>query len=103
MVSTIKAIGALRRLVEEHRQEISDVARRHRAVSIQLFGSAAGGEDDERSDPDFLVGFEDGSSLFDLMHLSDDLEALLGCDVDVVSVGGLTERDDHILAEAVPL
>jgi predicted nucleotidyltransferase len=96
-------MGARRRLVEAHRDEIADVARRHRASSIRLFGSAARDEDTERSDLDFLVEFEDGSSLFDLMHLRDDLEELLGCTVDVVSIGGLTARDEHILAEAIPL
>lgn len=101
--STIGLMGARRRIVEEHRDKIADVARRNRAVGIRLFGSAARDEDTERSDLDFLVDFEDGSSLFDLMHLRDDLEELLGCPVDVVSVGGLTARDEHILAEAIPL
>jgi predicted nucleotidyltransferase len=37
----------------------------------------------------------------DLVRLTDDLEALLGCRVDVVSVGGLTDLDEHIRREAV--
>lgn len=37
----------------------------------------------------------------DLVRLQDDLEALLGCNVDVVSVGGLKERDEQIRREAV--
>lgn len=53
--------------------------------------------------PTFLVQFEPGSSLFDLLHLQDDLEELLGCPVDVVSVGGLKPRDDLIRAEAIAL
>ena len=47
--------------------------------------------------------FEPGSSLFDLLHISEELEALLGVPVDVVSAGGLKERDDHIRREAVLL
>jgi len=50
-----------------------------------------------------LVEFEDGSSLCDLLHLQDELEALPECSVDVVSVGGLKPRDEHIRLEAVPL
>ena len=41
--------------------------------------------------------------MFDLMHLEDDLTELLGCAVDVVSLGGLLDRDDHIRLDAIPL
>ncbi len=43
------------------------------------------------------------SSLFDLFHIGEELEALLGLPVDVVSTGGLKERDHHIRQEAAPL
>lgn len=96
-------MDARRFLVEEHRREITELARRHRGRSIAVFGSVARGEDQAGSDIDFLVEFEAGSSLFDLIHLQDELSALLGCRVDVVSVGGLKPRDGHILEEALPL
>lgn len=83
--------------------EIRAIARRHRGREIRLFGSVARGEDHADSDLDFLVEFEPGSSLFDLLHLQDDLEELLGRHVDVVSVGALRDRDDAIRREAVPL
>ena len=92
-----------RRAIEAKREQIGTIARRHRARSIALFGSVARGDDTSTSDADFLVEFEDGSSLFDLMHLTDDLQALLGFDVDVVSVGGLKARDEHIRRDAVRL
>jgi hypothetical protein len=91
----------LRALVEAHREEIRAIAARHRGRSIALFGSVARGEESPTSDLDFLVEFEPGSSLFDLMHLQDDLEALLGHRVDVVSMGGLKPRDTRLLEEAV--
>lgn len=68
-----------------------------------MFGSVARGDDKPESDIDFLVEFEPGSSLFDLMDLQEALEQLLGVSVDVVSVGGLKDRDDHIRREAVPI
>ena len=55
------------------------------------------------SDIDFLVEFEASSSLFDLLHVKDDLEALLGSPVDVVSTGALKDRDQDIRSEAIPL
>lgn len=48
-----------------------------------------------------LVDFEPGSSLFDVLHIEEELESLLGIPVAVVSVGGLEERDEHIRREAV--
>ncbi|MCA1702047.1 MAG: nucleotidyltransferase domain-containing protein [Actinobacteria bacterium] len=68
----------LRELVEEHRDAIKVVARRQRGVLISLFGSVALGAESDASDADCLVQFEPGSSLFDLFHLQDDLEELLG-------------------------
>ena len=96
-------MGTRRALVEEHRAEIAALARRHRGRSIAIFGSVARGEDGAGSDIDFLVDFEPGSSLFDLLHLQDELSALLGTSVDVVSVGGLKPRDERIRLEAIPL
>lgn len=96
-------MGVRRALVEAKRDEINELVRRHSGRSVALFGSAARGEDTPDSDIDFLVEFEEGSSLFDLMDLREALEELLGARVDVVSVGGLKERDEHIRREAVPI
>ncbi len=90
-------------MVERNRAEILDLVRRHRGRSIAVFGSVARGEAISESDIDFLVEFEAGSSLFDLMDLQEALEQLLGVSVDVVSLGGLKDRDDHIRREAVPI
>jgi predicted nucleotidyltransferase len=85
------------------RAEIRRVASSHKARSIAVFGSVARGDATPDSDVDFLVEFEPGSSLLDLIHLTDDLAALLGRSVDVVSVGGLKPRDSLIREEAVAL
>jgi predicted nucleotidyltransferase len=63
----------------------------------------ARGDDRPDSDIDLLVDFDQDSSLFDLMRLARELEALLGRAVDVVSAGGLKSRDSAILAESVDL
>ncbi len=56
---------------------------------------------DDIHDIDFLVEYEPGASLLDLMAIQDDLEALLACRVDVVSAGGLKDRGEHIGREAI--
>ena len=90
-------------LIESKRNEILEIVRRHNGKSVAIFGSVARGEERVGSDIDFLVDFEAGSSLFDLLHITEELEALLETPVDVVSSGGLKARDHHIRNEAVPL
>lgn len=82
---------------------VLDVARRHGAIDVSVFGSVARGHDRLDSDIDLLMSFRPGVDLFDLVDLTEELEQLLGTGVDVISVGGLTPRDDHIRDEAVPL
>ncbi len=96
-------VGSLRALVEAKRAEIKQAAARHHGLRVRLFGSVARGDTGPDSDVDFLVDFDQDSSLFDLIRLTRDLEGLLGRSVDVVSTGGLKERDRRILAEAVDL
>lgn len=91
------------RQLRRSRAAILAAAQKRGARSVRVFGSVARGEESEESDVDFLVTFEPDRSLFDQVHLIGDLERLLGRHVDVVAEGGLLERDQHILAEAVPL
>lgn len=90
-------------LLHERRDQIMEIARRHHAVNVRVFGSVARGESTAGSAVDFLVDFEAGSSLFDVLYLTDELRDLLGCEVDVVSAGGLKPRDRHIRSEAAAL
>lgn len=94
---------ALRRLVEERRDDIQRIARAHGARSIHLIGSVARGDEHAASDLDFLVRFEAGRSLFDQAGLIHDLEQLLGMPVDVISEGGLRDSDVAIRQDATPL
>lgn len=77
------------------------IAARHGAQQVRVFGSVARGEDRYDSDIDLLVTVRPGVGLFDLVEMQDELEAVLGVTVDVVSDGGLKPRDADILAEAV--
>ena len=93
-----------RTLVQAKREQILELAHQHGAVSLKLFGSIARGQETDSSDLDFVVEMEPGRSLLDLGGLQSDLERLLGCGVDVVTVKGLRERlRARVLEEAVPL
>jgi predicted nucleotidyltransferase len=95
--------ASLRALVEQYRKDIKAVAARHNGQRVRLFGSVARGDERDGSDIDLLVDFSPESSLFDLLHLNQELEELLRRPVDVVSRGGLKARDRAILDEAIDL
>ena len=90
--------------IRDHRDEILRLARAHGARNLRLFGSAARGDDRPDSDLDLLVEMEPGRSLVDHVALKQDLEGLLGRDVDVVTEQSLHPRlRDRVLREAVSL
>lgn len=89
----------------QQRNKILTVAQCHGAFNIRVFGSVVRGEANECSDVDFLVDYDRShrSSWFP-MGLIEDLEALLGVRVDVVTEKSLKSRlRDQILEEAKPL
>lgn len=91
-------------LIREKRELILEAAKRNGATNIRIFGSVARGDDDERSDIDFLVTMEPGRSLLDRASLLLELQQLLGRSVDVVSERGMKTRiRDRVLGEAKPL
>jgi predicted nucleotidyltransferase len=94
----------LRGLLNEKRTAILESAKRHGARNVRIFGSVARGEDDDKSDLDFLVEMEPGRSLLDHAALLLDLEKLLGRKVDVLSEKGIRARiRERVLREARPL
>lgn len=94
----------LNRMVADRRDAILEVARRHGARQVRVFGSAARGSAEPGSDLDLLVTLDPGRSLLDLVAIKQDLEELLGCDVDVVTEPALSPYfRDRVLEEAVQL
>lgn len=86
------------------RREILMLVARHGARDPRVFGSVARGDATSASDVDILVDVEPGRTLLDLIALEQELEALLGCDVQVVSNRGLSPYlEPRILAEATAL
>ena len=95
---------SLLQLIKDKKREILDLAEKYGAYNIRIFGSVARGDDDEKSDIDFLVDFKEGVSLLDWGGLLMDLKDLLGHNVDVATEKVLKQRiKDRILREAQPL
>lgn len=86
------------------REEVVRVAARHGAHDLRVFGSVARGNAGPDSDVDLLATLEPGVTLLQHAALVRELEAILGCKVDVVSDRGLRPRvRERVLHDAVPL
>lgn len=94
---SVPAAASGREAVLRKQGLIRTLAKAHGAVSVELFGSAARGEDRPGSDLDFLVELEPGRSLLDLIGFAEDLQDALGRKVEAVTAAGLKPR---VLKEA---
>lgn len=91
-------------ILEAKKEDILQIAARHGAHNVRVFGSVARGEARPESDVDFLVDMEPGRTLFDMGGLLMELRDLLGLQVDVVTEHGLKPRiRDRVLKEAALL
>lgn len=76
----------------------------YQITKLGLFGSYARGEQNDDSDVDVLVEYEQAPSLYRLLELRDDLSELLSIRVDVVTRNGLKARiKERVLAEVIYL
>lgn len=87
--------------IRAKRDEIFDIARRHKAERLWVFGSCARKEERPDSDVDFLVKFEDDASGFAIVRIRRELAALLNRDVDVVSFGCLANGPQYWFTQNV--
>ena len=95
----------LKQVLLEKREEILQIAAKHGAYNVRIFGSVARGEDDEKSDIDFLIDYDlSKTSSWFPMGLILDLEALLKRKVDVATDDSLHYFiRDNVLREAIAL
>ncbi|MBI4542962.1 MAG: nucleotidyltransferase family protein [Gemmatimonadetes bacterium] len=90
--------------VRSRKADILALAARRGVREVRVFGSVVRGEAGPDSDVDFVVELERGRSLLDLGGLLMDLQALLGCRVDVVTAAGLRPQvRASVLRDARPL
>lgn len=91
-------------LLKQHRQRILEIATRHGATDVRVFGSTVRGDDGTESDIDLLVRRLDRTSPWFPAGFILELEDLLGRPVDVVTEQGLNPLlREHVWEEARPL
>jgi predicted nucleotidyltransferase len=90
---------AIRLILQGHQPALSE---RFGVRSLVLFGSVARAEATAKSDIDLLVEFDHPVGLFELFALQDELESILGHDVDLGTAQSLKPRiRERVLEEAV--
>jgi predicted nucleotidyltransferase len=90
--------------VMQKREEILELTSHFGLGDVRVFGSIVRGESDALSDVDFLVKFGRGFTFLRQAELTEALEQLLGCRVDIISEDALRPRlKASILQQAQPL
>ncbi len=83
-------------LIENNRDALIALCKRHHVKRLDVFGSAATGEgfDPQRSDVDLLVEFEAAGidDPWTYFRLREALVQLLGREVDLIEPGGIRNR-----------
>jgi uncharacterized protein len=91
--------------LSENREEILQVAARHGAFNVRVFGSVMRGEETPESDIDFLIDYDlEKTTPWFPGGLLMDWQDLLGRKVDVLTERGMSPLiREQVLAEAKPL
>lgn len=91
--------------LREKREEILQIAAKHGAYNVRVFGSVVRGEETSESDIDFLIDYDlEKITPWFPGGLLMDLQDLLGRKVDVLTERGISPRmRERVLAEAMPL
>jgi len=94
----------MNRLLTEKREGILNIARKHGAANVRVFGSMAREDATPESDVDFLVDVLPAHSRWFPGGLIAELQELLGRRVDIVEPQALHWYiRDRVMSEAAPL
>jgi len=91
-------------ILGEKRDDILRIASLHGAYNVRVFGSVARGDAGPNSDIDLLVNLQPDRSLLDHVALIQDLEAVMGRKIDIVTEEALHWYiRDRVIREAIKL
>lgn len=87
-----------------YRDAIREIALRHRATNVRVFGSVLLGNDTEDSDLDLQVEPTSETTLMDIGAIRYEIKELLGVAVDVLTPKALPDSfRNFVIQEAAPL
>ncbi|MGI5880489.1 MAG: nucleotidyltransferase family protein [Syntrophomonadaceae bacterium] len=90
--------------LQKDSEKIKQLARKHGAKTVSVFGSVARRQEQHNSDIDLLVEFDENASLFDLINLKLELEEIYNRKVDIVTPNSLHKKiAAPVMKEAIKL
>ena|SRR5258708_5759370 len=96
--------------IDYDKEKLRDFCRKWKVTEFSLFGSVVRDDFTPDSDVDVLVTFAPDArrSLFDMVHMEDELVDIFGREVDLLTRRSVEQslnpiRRDSILGDAVPL
>lgn len=90
--------------LNEVKEKSRPVLEKHNVQKAEVFGSYARGDQNEKSDIDFIVDMKEGSTLIDIAELRKDLEKVLSTQVDVLTYNSIhPEIQSSVREEAVEI
>lgn len=97
-------IPTLEQILTKLREHLPALRAKYQIKSLAVFGSYVRGEQEDGSDLDILVDFEEGAplTLIGFVGLRNSLSDLLGVKVDLVELKGLKPRiGERVVREAL--
>lgn len=73
--------------IKQIKERIKPIMKKHNIEETYLFGSYARGEANNKSDVDIYCSMGDVDTLWKLSSFNDELEEVLGKEVDIVTIG----------------
>ena len=91
------------RLVDAHGTELTAFCNRWRIRELCVFGSAARGEPRPSSDVDFMADYDPSAEwdLTDHVHMTRELAAIVGRDVDLIDRPAIERSPNRYLRESI--
>jgi predicted nucleotidyltransferase len=88
--------------LELYRDNIREIALRHRVKNVRVFGSVLHGDDTEDSDLDLLVDPTSETTLMDIAKIQLEISQLLHITVDVLTPKALPDKfREQVIKEAM--
>lgn len=85
------------------KSQITAFCKRWKISEFAIFGSALSTDFHPDSDVDVLVSFASGAktTLFDMVHMQDELEVIFGRDVDLISKRGVENSRNYLRKKSI--
>jgi uncharacterized protein len=89
--------------IKVSKAKIADFCKRWNVSELAIFGSALRADFRSDSDVDVLVSFDPEAkvSLFDMVHMQDELKEIFGRDVDLISKRGVEHSRNYLRRKAI--